>query len=165
MEEVETEVENMECLEDPGLEDTENLTDEKEDDPDWHCQMEDKGDDDIDADDEETESTPMNNIRQDVMIFIGHLVLILPFSCSRSYSLFHNSISLALTFNNYYYCLIYCSICIFITSKIKFCKILVNNFRAVAKEKSPSCRSTHMILFWVEMYREDCREPKVGLIS
>ena len=48
MEEVETEVENMECLEDPGLEDTENLTDEKEDDPDWHCQMEDKGDDDID---------------------------------------------------------------------------------------------------------------------
>ena len=70
MEEVETEVENMECLEDPGLEDTENLTDEKEDDPDWHCQMEDKGDDDIDADDEETESTPMNNIRQDVMILL-----------------------------------------------------------------------------------------------
>ncbi|CAH3018238.1 unnamed protein product, partial [Porites evermanni] len=77
MEEVETEVENMECLEDPGLEDTENLIDEKEDDPDWHCQMEDKGDDDIDADDEETESTPMNNIRQDVMILIGHYVLIL----------------------------------------------------------------------------------------
>lgn len=67
MEEVETEVENMECLEDPGQEDT-----EKEDDPDWHCQMEDKGDNDIDADDEETESTPMNNIRQDVMIFIVH---------------------------------------------------------------------------------------------
>lgn len=64
-------MENMECLEDPGLEDTENLIDEKEDDPDWHCQMEDRGDD-IDADDEEMESTPMNNIRQDVMIFIGH---------------------------------------------------------------------------------------------
>ena len=29
MEQVETEVENMECLEDPGLEDTENLIDEK----------------------------------------------------------------------------------------------------------------------------------------
>ena len=40
MEEVETEVENMECLEDPGVEDTENLIDEKEDDPNWHCQME-----------------------------------------------------------------------------------------------------------------------------
>ena len=72
MEEVETEVENMECLEDPGLEDTENVIDEKEDDPDWHCQLKDKGDDDIDADDEEMESTSMNNIRQDVMIFIGH---------------------------------------------------------------------------------------------
>ena len=65
MEEVETEVENMECLEDPGVEDTENFIDEKEDDPNWHCQMEDKGDDDIDADDEE-----MNNIRQDVMILL-----------------------------------------------------------------------------------------------
>ena len=52
MEEVETEVENMECLEDPGVEDTENLIDEKEDDPNWHCQMEDKGDDYIDADEQ-----------------------------------------------------------------------------------------------------------------
>ena len=130
-------MENMECLEDPALEDTESLTDEKEDDPDWHCQMEDKGDDDIGADDEEMESASMNNVRQDIMIFIGHKVLI---RYSRSCSLFHNSISLDLTCNNHY-CLIYCSIYIFITPKIKFCRILVNNFTAVAKEKSPSCWS------------------------
>lgn len=72
MEEVETEVENVECLEDRALEDTESLIDEKKDDPDWHCQMKDTGDDDIDADDKDTESTSMNNIRQDAMIFIGH---------------------------------------------------------------------------------------------
>jgi len=64
MEEIESfvEEEDMECLEDAELEDPDSM-DDKEQDPDWHCQLEDNGEDDMDADDEEKESASMNNIR------------------------------------------------------------------------------------------------------
>jgi len=38
--------------------------DDKEQAPDWHCQLEDNGEDDTDADGEEKESASLNNIRQ-----------------------------------------------------------------------------------------------------
>lgn len=50
----------MDCFEEPGLEEGEDV-----DDPDWHCQMEEKGEDDIHADDEETNHQSTSNIRQD----------------------------------------------------------------------------------------------------
>ena len=64
MEEIESfvEEEDMECLEDAELEDPDSM-DDKEQDPDLHCQLEDNGEDDMDADDEEKESASMNNIR------------------------------------------------------------------------------------------------------
>lgn len=48
----------MDCFEEPGLEEDEDV-----DDPDWYCQMEEKGEDDIDADDEETNHQSTSNIR------------------------------------------------------------------------------------------------------
>ena len=42
--------------------------DDKEKDSDWHCHLEEKGGDDIDADDEEKESASLNNIWQVVVI-------------------------------------------------------------------------------------------------
>ncbi|XP_068712741.1 E3 ubiquitin-protein ligase BRE1A-like [Montipora foliosa] len=53
-----TEEEDIECLEEPELEDTDEA------DPDWHCQLEENGDD-IDADDEEKESASVNIISVD----------------------------------------------------------------------------------------------------
>ena len=69
-----TEEEDIECLEEPELEDTEGMDDNDEADPDWHCQLEENGGDDIDADDEEKESASVNIIRQVVgfLIGIGH---------------------------------------------------------------------------------------------
>ena len=71
MDEVErsAEVEEMEVLEDPELEVPE-IMDDKEEDPDWHCQLEDKGENDMDADDEEKDDASMNDIRQVLMIFL-----------------------------------------------------------------------------------------------
>ena len=68
-----TEEEDIECLEEPELEDAEGMDDNDEADPDWHCQLEDNGRADIDAD-EVKESVSVNNIRQIVgfLIVIGH---------------------------------------------------------------------------------------------
>ena len=59
-----TEGEDIECLEEPELEDAEGMDDNDEADPDWHCQLKENGGDHIDADDEEKESVSVNNIRQ-----------------------------------------------------------------------------------------------------
>ena len=69
-----TEEEDIECLEEPELEDAEGMDDNDEADPDWHCQLEENGGADIDADDEEKESVSVNNIRQVVgfLFVIGH---------------------------------------------------------------------------------------------
>lgn len=61
------EKEDVEFSEDPELEDPECM-DDKEEDPDWHCQLEDKGECDTGADDEEKENSSMNTIRQVLMI-------------------------------------------------------------------------------------------------
>lgn len=61
------EEEDVESFEDPELEDPESM-DDKDEDPDWHCQLEDNGECDMDADDEEKENSTMNNIRQVLMI-------------------------------------------------------------------------------------------------
>lgn len=61
------EEEDMECLEEPELENEDSMNDDEED-PDWCCQHEERGGDDIDADDEEKESPSTNNIRQVLMI-------------------------------------------------------------------------------------------------
>ena len=42
--------------------------DDKEEDPDWHCQLEDKGECDTGADGEENKNSSMNTIRQVLMI-------------------------------------------------------------------------------------------------
>lgn len=76
MDEVErsADVEEMEGLEDPELEVPESM-DDKEEDPDWHCQLEDKGENDVDADDEEKDDASMNNIRQVLMIFFKLVII------------------------------------------------------------------------------------------
>ena len=61
----------MDCFEEPGLEEGEDV-----DDPDWHCQMEEKGEEDIDADDEETNHQSTSNIRQDPTWFKIFLLLL-----------------------------------------------------------------------------------------
>lgn len=61
------EEEDVESFEDPELEDPESM-DDKDEDPDWHCQLEDNGECDMGADDEEKENSTMNNIRQVLMI-------------------------------------------------------------------------------------------------
>ena len=73
-EEVFTEEEDIECLEEPELEDTEGMDDNEEADPDWQYQLEENGGDDIDADVQEKESATVNIIRQVVgfLIGIGH---------------------------------------------------------------------------------------------
>lgn len=69
------EKEDVEFSEDPELEDPESM-DDKEEDPDWHCQLEEKGECDTGADDEEKENSSMNTIRQ---------VLIITSSCQSGY--------------------------------------------------------------------------------
>ena len=57
----------MEFSEDPELEDPDSM-DDKEEDPDWHCQLEGKGECDTGADDEEKENSSMNTIKQVLII-------------------------------------------------------------------------------------------------
>lgn len=61
------EKEDVEFSEDPELEDPESM-DDKEEDPDWHCQLEDMGECDTGADDEEKDNYLMNTIRQVLII-------------------------------------------------------------------------------------------------
>ena len=69
------EKEDVEFSEDPELEDPDSM-DDKEEDPDWHCQLEEKGECDTGADDDEKENSSMNTIRQ---------VLIITSSCYHSF--------------------------------------------------------------------------------
>lgn len=71
---------------DPELEDPESMND-KEEDPDWHCQLEDKGECDTGTGDEEKENSSMNTIRQVLMITCScqWLLFIIHFLFSRSH--------------------------------------------------------------------------------
>ena len=61
------EEEDVASFEDPELDDPDSM-DDKDEDPDWHCQLEDNRECDMGADDEEKENSSMNNIRQVLMI-------------------------------------------------------------------------------------------------
>ena len=68
--------------EESELEDAESMNDE-EDEPDWSSQLEERGGDDIDADDEEKESPSLNNIRQVIMISCWYSIHITTFLFQR----------------------------------------------------------------------------------
>lgn len=82
-EEVFTEEEDIECLEEPELEDTEGMDDNEEADPDWQYQLEENGGDDIDADVQEKESATVNIYQASCWISYWHWSLLNTSVCSR----------------------------------------------------------------------------------
>ena len=75
------EKEDVEFSGDLDLENPESM-DDKEEDPNWHCQLIDKEECDMGADDEERENSSMNTIRQVLMV-----TLMITSSCGYNSSL------------------------------------------------------------------------------